>query len=84
MLARDFLRPDYLFLTVGRVGAASENITQQLLFVEEADKPRKVEEILRGLQFPPALVLIFVNMKRTVRSAGGASAPPVHRRAPRA
>ena len=65
-LARDFLKRDYLFLTVGRVGAASENITQQVLYVEEKEKTGKLVEILRGLQFPPSRVLVFVNMKRTV------------------
>jgi hypothetical protein len=31
MLARDFLH-DYVFLTIGRVGATSENITQKVFF----------------------------------------------------
>jgi len=30
MLASEFLRQDYLFLSVGRVGAASENVTQEV------------------------------------------------------
>lgn len=30
VLARDFLRPDYLFLKVGRVGGTSDNITQKV------------------------------------------------------
>ena len=29
-LARDFLRPDYLFLRVGRVGGTSSDITQKV------------------------------------------------------
>ena len=37
MLARDFLK-DYIFLAVGRVGSTSENITQKIVWVEEADK----------------------------------------------
>lgn len=30
VLARDFLRPDYLFLKVGRVGGTSNDITQKV------------------------------------------------------
>lgn len=37
MLARDFL-DEYIFLAVGRVGSTSENITQKVVWVEEADK----------------------------------------------
>ena len=37
ILARDFL-DDYIFLAVGRVGSTSENITQKVLWVEEAEK----------------------------------------------
>jgi len=36
-LARDFLH-DYIFLAIGRVGSTSENITQKVLWVEEAEK----------------------------------------------
>ena len=35
MLARDFLK-DYVFLAIGRVGSTSENITQKIVWVEEA------------------------------------------------
>jgi len=37
ILARDFLH-DYIFLAIGRVGSTSENITQKVLWVEEAEK----------------------------------------------
>ena len=36
-LAMDFLK-DYIFLTVGRVGAAAKDITQKLLYVHEEEK----------------------------------------------
>ena len=36
MLARDFLK-DYMFLAIGRVGSTSENITQKIVWVEEAE-----------------------------------------------
>ena len=35
-LASDFLQ-DYIFLTVGRVGSASKDVTQTVEFVEESD-----------------------------------------------
>ena len=35
MLTRDFLK-DYMFLAIGRVGSTSENITQKIVWVEEA------------------------------------------------
>ena len=37
VLARDFLK-NYIFLAVGRVGSTSENITQKIVWVEEAEK----------------------------------------------
>ena len=37
MLARDFLE-NYVFLAVGRVGSASANVTQTVVWVEEGDK----------------------------------------------
>ena len=39
MLARDFLK-DYVFLSVGRVGSTSENITQKVHTVLSADNVR--------------------------------------------
>lgn len=36
-LAKNFLN-DYIFLSVGRVGSTSENITQKIVWVEEVNK----------------------------------------------
>ena len=60
-LARDFLN-DYIFLSVGRVGSTSENITQQILFVDDADKKSTLLDIL--LDSSDGLTLIFVETKR--------------------
>jgi ATP-dependent RNA helicase DDX3X len=60
-LASDFLF-EYLFLTVGRVGAASQNVTQKILLVQEDEKEEKLFEILEGSR--NQRVLIFVQMKR--------------------
>ncbi|GAA6027431.1 hypothetical protein NBRC10512_004871, partial [Rhodotorula toruloides] len=62
MLARDFLK-DYIFLSVGRVGSTSENITQKIEYVEDEDKRSVLLDILYAI---PAggLTLIFVETKR--------------------
>ena len=61
-LARDFLY-DYVFLTVGRVGATAGSITQNLRYVEEFNKYREVRRILEE-QVEEGLTLIFVETKR--------------------
>ena len=58
MLARDFLK-DYIFLSVGRVGSTSENITQKVEYVEDEDKRSVLLDILFALP-PGGLTLIFV------------------------
>ena len=63
LLAADFL-VDYLFLTVGRVGAASGNITQTVLLVEE---PQKLDELIRILgEKKIERTLVFAQTKRGV------------------
>ena len=51
-LARDFLC-DPLFLAVGRVGCTSEDITQNIQWVEESDKQAAVVELLRESGLKP-------------------------------
>lgn len=71
MLARDFLL-DYVFLAVGRVGSSSENITQQVVYVEEEEKRSSLLDILHtdaeiaaNSENPAAnLTLVFVETKR--------------------
>ncbi|KAJ2685835.1 DEAD-box ATP-dependent RNA helicase, partial [Coemansia spiralis] len=62
MLARDFLK-DYIFLSVGRVGSTSENITQKIEYVEEGDKLSVLLDIL-GSTNQNGLTLVFVETKR--------------------
>ncbi|KAJ3825719.1 putative DED1-ATP-dependent RNA helicase [Lentinula raphanica] len=64
ILAKDFLK-DYVFLSVGRVGSTSENITQKVEYVEDNDKRSVLLDILsshsnEGL----GLTLVFVETKR--------------------
>ena len=61
MLARDFLK-DYVFLSVGRVGSTSENITQRVEYVEDHDKRSVLLDILHS--HGTGLTLIFVETKR--------------------
>ena len=62
MLAKDFLK-DYVFLSVGRVGSTSENITQKIEYVEDNDKRSVLLDILAS-QEPGGLTLVFVETKR--------------------
>lgn len=65
MLARDFLK-DYIFLSVGRVGSTSENITQKVEYVEDVDKRSVLLDILHT--HGAGLTLIFVETKRMADS----------------
>ncbi|KAI4949915.1 DEAD-box ATP-dependent RNA helicase [Alternaria arbusti] len=65
MLARDFLK-DYIFLSVGRVGSTSENITQKIEYVEDGDKRSVLLDILHT--HGAGLTLIFVETKRMADS----------------
>lgn len=61
LLAKDFLK-DYVFLSVGRVGSTSENITQKIEYVEDGDKRSVLLDILHT--HAGGLSLIFVETKR--------------------
>ena len=65
MLARDFLK-EYIFLSVGRVGSTSENITQKVEYVEDQDKRSVLLDILHT--HSGGLTLIFVETKRMADS----------------
>ncbi|KAI8369895.1 P-loop containing nucleoside triphosphate hydrolase protein [Choanephora cucurbitarum] len=65
-LARDFLK-DYIFLSVGRVGSTSENITQKVEYVEDEDKRSVLLDILHSNDIA-GLCLIFVETKRMADS----------------
>jgi ATP-dependent RNA helicase DDX3X len=60
-LARYFLK-DYIFLSVGRVGSTSENITQRIWELEDREKEESLVDILRTHN--GGLTLIFVETKR--------------------
>ncbi|CDH49568.1 atp dependent rna helicase [Lichtheimia corymbifera JMRC:FSU:9682] len=61
-LARDFLK-EYVFLSVGRVGATSENIVQTLLLLEEGEKQSMIVDVLKDDK-EQGLTIVFVETKR--------------------
>ncbi|KAK0189250.1 P-loop containing nucleoside triphosphate hydrolase protein [Armillaria mellea] len=66
ILAKDFLK-DYVFLSVGRVGSTSENITQKIEYVEDNDKRSVLLDILASQNKDNGdlgLTLVFVETKR--------------------
>jgi len=68
-LAQDFLR-DYIFLAVGRVGSTSENITQDIVWVETEQKKSFLLDLLAATmerdpeKLVESLTLVFVETKR--------------------
>ena len=60
-LASDFMR-EYVFLTVGRVGSASKDVTQTIEYVEDRDKMEALMKFLMTIE--EGLILIFVETKR--------------------
>jgi ATP-dependent RNA helicase DDX3X len=62
MLAKDFLK-EYVFLSVGRVGSTSENITQKVEYVDDHDKRSLLLDIINA-EASGGLMLVFVETKR--------------------
>ncbi|GMG23414.1 unnamed protein product [[Candida] boidinii] len=64
MMATDFTK-NYIFLSVGRVGSTSENITQRVMYVEDEDKRSSLLDILNSDEdLNNGLTLIFVETKK--------------------
>ncbi|KAJ2158726.1 ATP-dependent RNA helicase ded1 [Coemansia sp. RSA 552] len=61
-LARSFLQ-NYIFLSVGRVGSTSENITQNMMYVDDTDKLSTLLDIIASTD-AEGLTLVFVETKR--------------------
>lgn len=61
-LAASFLKRDYVFLTIGRVGSAAGLVTQK--FVRTDDISQKRAELIKQLHLHPGRSLIFVGTKR--------------------
>ncbi|KAI9247549.1 P-loop containing nucleoside triphosphate hydrolase protein [Sporodiniella umbellata] len=67
LLAKDFLK-NSIFLTVGRVGATTENITQKIEFVRDEEKRSLLLKTLKDHNSKEGLTLIFTETKRMADS----------------
>nr|BAE94497.1 Vasa [Polyandrocarpa misakiensis] len=63
-LAHEFLRDDFLFLSVGRVGGACSDVTQTILQVDEEDKRETLMQLLSDVAETRSRTLVFVETKR--------------------
>lgn len=63
-IASEFMKPNYLFITVGTVGAANEDVKQKFLQVERSQKKRELKKILLDLD-PEDKVIVFTQTKAT-------------------
>merc|ERR1712096_547059 len=64
LMAKDFLN-DYVFITVGRVGSASELITQTVVYAGEVKaKVRALETAIKNHLPKDGLAVVFVETKR--------------------
>jgi len=71
-LALDFLDPTYLWISVGRVGSATENVEQQFKDVSTVDAEGRFQTLLESLKDvqpqtgQQAKTLVFANAKTLV------------------
>ncbi|RWS31594.1 ATP-dependent RNA helicase vasa: isoform A-like protein [Leptotrombidium deliense] len=63
-LAAEFLSDDYVFLTVGIVGAANTDVDQSVMKVEKYEKRQKLTELLGSTDIKDR-TMIFVEQKKT-------------------
>ena len=62
-LARSHLAESHIRVRVGRVGSTHQNIAQDVIFTDPAEKKRCLLDLLRSMK--PARTIIFVNSKQT-------------------
>ncbi|KAF2741328.1 putative DEAD/DEAH box RNA helicase [Polyplosphaeria fusca] len=60
-LAREYMDTDYIRIKVGRVGSTHQNITQQVVYVDESEKNQALWDLISS--GPPQRTLVFVNTK---------------------
>ncbi|CAF3351153.1 unnamed protein product [Rotaria socialis] len=68
-LAKHFLRDDYVFLAVGILGGANEDISQTIELVQQANKKDRLFELLEA-NLKSERCLIFVETKRSADYIG--------------
>ncbi|XP_040275533.1 probable ATP-dependent RNA helicase DDX4 [Bufo bufo] len=62
-LAREILKPDYLFVVVGQVGGACSDVEQQIIEVEEYGKRGKLLELLQHIGHERTMVFVKTKKK---------------------
>ncbi|KAF9904605.1 hypothetical protein EC991_002533 [Linnemannia zychae] len=62
VLARDFLKDDYIRIRVGRIGGTTSDIMQKIVKVEDYQKEENLIRLL--MSQPPSRTMIFVDSKR--------------------
>lgn len=68
--ASQFMKPNYAFITVGMVGAANEDVKQEFIKIERANKKRELKRILQSLD-PEDKVIVFTQTKATADILSG-------------
>lgn len=68
--AEEFMKEDYLFLTVGIVGAANEDVKQEFIQIERQEKKKELKKILSGLTENDK-VIVFTQTKATADIISG-------------
>jgi ATP-dependent RNA helicase DDX3X len=63
-LARKYLDEDHVRFRVGRIGATTSTVTQNIIYVDRNEKQRACYDLL--IVSPPTRTIIFVNSKHTV------------------
>ena len=82
-IAEEFLKSNYLFITVGLLGAANEDVKQSFIRVERPEKKRELKKILQALE-PQDKVIVFTQTKATADiiaaflSASGIECTSIH------
>ena len=61
-LAKEYMDTDYVRIKVGRVGSTHQNITQNVIYVDEHAKDQALFDLIFSSE--PQRTLIFVNSKR--------------------
>ena len=63
-LAQQFLKPDYVFLSVGVLGAANEDVKQEVREVSFRQKKDELVKVLNEVYSDTARILIFCEKKK--------------------
>ncbi|KAG9510419.1 ATP-dependent RNA helicase DDX4, partial [Fragariocoptes setiger] len=68
--AREFIRKKFVFITVGRVGAANQDVKQEFMQVTRPEKKRRLKEILKTIP-EDAKTIIFTQTKAMADTLAG-------------